>query len=43
MMIDKLESLGNTVTSYEPKRMPHHEPSMATPHIFAFLKAHFGW
>ncbi len=43
MMVERLESLGNTVTSYEPKRMPHHEPSIATPHIFSFLKTHFGW
>lgn len=43
MMVENLQSLGNTVSFYEPKRMPHHEPSAATPHIFSFLKAHFGW
>lgn len=43
MMVDKLTALGNEVTFYEPKRLPHHEPSQASPHIFAFLKSHFGW
>lgn len=43
LMVDKLISLGNEVTFYEPKRLPHHEPSQASPHIFSFLKGHFGW
>jgi hypothetical protein len=38
-----LESQGNTVTSYEPNKMAHHEPSSASPHIYAFLKSHYGW
>jgi hypothetical protein len=38
LMVDKLISLGNEVTFYEPKRLPHHEPSQASPHIFSFLK-----
>jgi hypothetical protein len=38
-----LLGLGNTVTSYEPTKLPHHEPQNASPHIFAFLKNHFGW
>ena len=38
-----LEALGNTVTSYEPTKLAHHEPSHASPHIYAFLKNHYGW
>ncbi|HXH74339.1 MAG TPA: alpha/beta fold hydrolase [Bacteriovoracaceae bacterium] len=38
-----LEAHGNKVTSERPKRMPHHEPGTAAPHIYAFLKNHFGW
>lgn len=33
-----LQEKGNTVTSQEPKRLPHHEPSMAASHIYHFLK-----
>jgi hypothetical protein len=38
-----LETLGNTVTSYEPGKMAHHEPQNASPHVYAFLKSHYGW
>ena len=38
-----LEGLGNKVTSYEPNKLAHHEPSLASPHIYAFLKNHYGW
>jgi predicted esterase len=38
-----LEDHGNNVTWEKPKRLPHHEPGAATPHMFAFLKNHFGW
>jgi hypothetical protein len=43
LMTDKLIELGNDVSFYEPKRLPHHEPGQASPHIFAFLKDYFGW
>lgn len=35
---DVLERNGNMVTSHEPKRLPHHEPSMAATHLFHFLR-----
>lgn len=38
-----LEDNGNTVTSEKPKKLPHHEPGAATPHMYSFLKSHFGW
>ncbi len=38
-----LEENGNSVTWIRPKRLPHHEPGGATPHLYAFLKDHFGW
>lgn len=38
-----LEENSNVVTWERPKRLPHHEPGTATPHIYAFLKDHFGW
>lgn len=41
--IEVLERNGNAVTFEVPKRLPHHEPSAATPHLYAFLKDHFGW
>lgn len=41
--IEVLERNGNVVTSDRPKRLPHHEPSTATPHLYSFLKDHFGW
>ena len=33
-----LEAMDNRVTFLEPKKLPHHEPSMAATHIFNFLK-----
>lgn len=41
--IEVLEKNSNVVTWEKPKRLPHHEPGAATPHIYAFLKEHFGW
>ena len=38
-----LEENFNIVTSEEPKKLPHHEPGSAAPHLYAFLKNHFGW
>lgn len=38
-----LKLMGNTVTSFEPTKMPHHEPSMAGPHLYAFLKEELNW
>lgn len=37
-----LEDQGNTVTSQAPKKLPHHEPSMAATHVFHFLKKELG-
>lgn len=34
----KLEGQGNHVTLERPKRLPHHQPDMAAPHIKKFLK-----
>ncbi len=28
----------NNVTMFEPKKLPHHEPSLAATHIYSFLK-----
>ncbi len=33
-----LRSLGNDVTTSEPRKLPHHEPSGAATHIYNFLK-----
>lgn len=41
--IEVLERNGNSVTFDRPKRLPHHEPGAATPHLYSFLKEHFGW
>lgn len=41
--IEVLERNGNMVTWERPKRLPHHEPGAASPHLYAFLKDHFGW
>ncbi len=38
-----LEDQNNIVTWEKPKRLPHHEPGGATPHMYAFLKKQFGW
>jgi pimeloyl-ACP methyl ester carboxylesterase len=38
-----LEKQGNVVSTDKPKRLPHHEPALATAHIYSFLKNHFGW
>lgn len=41
--VEVLEKNGNIVTFDRPKKLPHHEPGLATPHLFAFLKEHFDW
>jgi hypothetical protein len=41
--IKVLESQNNVVTFDRPKRLAHHEPGLATAHIYSFLKKHFGW
>ena len=41
--LEVLERNKNQVSWEKPKRLPHHEPSAATPHIYSFLKHHFGW
>ncbi len=33
-----LKTLGNSVTSFAPKKLAHHEPTLAAPHLHAFLK-----
>jgi hypothetical protein len=38
-----LKDNGNSVTTEKPPRLPHHEPGSATPHLYSFLKDHFGW
>jgi hypothetical protein len=42
-LIAVLEKNNNVVSWERPKRLPHHEPGAATPHLYAFLKDHFGW
>ena len=41
--LEVLNKNGNTVTSEKPNRLAHHEPAAASPHLYAFLKNHFGW
>lgn len=41
--IQVLEQNGNSVTSERPRKLAHHEPGAAGPHLYAFLKDHFGW
>jgi len=41
--IEVLENNRNAVTFERPKRLPHHEPGAAAPHLYSFLKNHFGW
>jgi pimeloyl-ACP methyl ester carboxylesterase len=38
-----LSKNGNDVTSEKPRKLPHHEPGSAAPHLYAFLKRHYGW
>ena len=33
-----LQELGNDVSVHEPKKLPHHEPTMAATHINSFVK-----
>ena len=42
-LLANLEKLGNIVTMKEPKKLPHHEPSLAAAHIYAFLKEELNW
>lgn len=41
--LEVLEKNNNVVTWERPKKLPHHEPGAAAPHLYAFLKNHFGW
>jgi hypothetical protein len=41
--LEVLERNGNSVTWEKPKRLPHHEPGLATSHLYAFLKEQYGW
>lgn len=41
--VEVLEKNQNIVTYEEPRRLAHHEPGMATPHLYAFLKNYFSW
>lgn len=41
--IEVLERNGNAVTFDRPKKLAHHEPGAAAPHLYSFLKNHFGW
>jgi hypothetical protein len=36
-----LESQDNEVTFSEPRKLPHHEPSMAASHVYNFLKKEY--
>ncbi len=38
-----LQGHGNHVTTFAPKKLAHHEPTLAAPHLFAFLKQELGW
>jgi pimeloyl-ACP methyl ester carboxylesterase len=38
-----LKANGNEVSVERPKKLAHHEPGAASPHIYSFLKKHFGW
>ena len=40
---EHLASQGNNVTAFAPKRLAHHEPTLAAPHIHSFLKQELGW
>lgn len=33
-----LQNLNNNVTMHEPKKLPHHEPGLASGHLYHFLK-----
>jgi hypothetical protein len=33
----------NDISIEQPKKMPHHQPDLAAPHIHAFLKKEFNW
>lgn len=37
-MKEELERVGNIVSADEPKKLSHHEPSLAATHIYHFLK-----
>ncbi len=39
----ELEANKNDVTFSEPKKLPHHEPSMAATHIYNYLKNELGF
>lgn len=41
--VEVLTANQNDVTFDKPKKLAHHEPGAASPHLFSFLKNHFGW
>ena len=41
--LEVLQKNDNSVTWEKPKKLPHHEPGAASPHLYSFLKNHFGW
>jgi hypothetical protein len=38
-----LQNNGNEVSWEKPRKLAHHEPGAAAPHLYAFLKNHFDW
>lgn len=42
-LLEVLEKHGNAVTLERPKRLAHHEPGAAAPHLYSFLKTHYSW
>ncbi len=38
LLKELLEKLGNTVTLFQRKNLPHHQPELASPFIYSFLK-----
>lgn len=41
--LEVLEKNQNNISWEMPKRLAHHEPALATAHIYAFLKSYFDW
>lgn len=38
---DRMLLNGNKVSTSAPRKLPHHEPALAAPHLYSFLKNHF--
>lgn len=41
--LEVLQKNDNSVTWERPRKLAHHEPGAASPHLYSFLKEHFGW